>query len=178
MAARNMATPLNAGDSDDLAFTITRTFDAPASVVFQLWTKPHHLKRWWGSIGFVALSFEMDVRPGGAWNCCLRSPDGTELRERGVYREIVEAKKLIFTYAADHPDGNPGHQTLVTVDFAALGSKTKVTLRQAAFESIVARDEYERGWPGCLERFAEYLANNLTEKATDPVSARLQEAGQ
>lgn len=136
------------------------------------------MKRWWGSKSFVALSFEMDVRPGGAWNCCLRSPDGTELRERGVYREIVEAKKLSFTYAADRSDGNPDHQTLVTIDFTALGSKTRVTLRQGTFESVVARDEYERGWPGCLARFAEYLANNLAEQATDPVSARLQEEGQ
>lgn len=123
MAGRNMARPRTAGDSDDRVLTITRMFDAPP-FVFKLWTEAHHVKRWWRSKGFVAFSFEMDVRPGGAWNCCLRSPDGTELRERGVYREIVEAKKLSFTYAADQSHGNPGHQTLVTMHFTALGSKS------------------------------------------------------
>jgi uncharacterized protein YndB with AHSA1/START domain len=158
--------------------TITRTFDAPPSVVFKLWTEPHHVKRWWGLKGFVALSFETDVRPGGAWNCCLRSPDGTELRERGVYREIVEAKKLQFCLCCRSVRWQSWPSDVSDDGFYCLGSKTRVTLRQGTFESVVARDEYEHGWPGCLERFAEYLANNLAEQATEPVSARLQEEGQ
>jgi uncharacterized protein YndB with AHSA1/START domain len=138
---------------------ISRVFDAPRGVVFKAWTDPEHLARWWGPQGFATISCVMDVRPGGAWCRSMRSPDGREHRKRGVYREVVEPERLVFTYATEGVDGEPGHQTLVTVTFADFGGKTKLTLHQAVFESVAARDSHEGGWTSCLEGFASYLAN-------------------
>jgi uncharacterized protein YndB with AHSA1/START domain len=101
----------------------------------------------------------MDVRPGGGWFRCMRTADGTEHRKRGVYREIVAPERLVFTYATEDAAGNPGHETLVTVTFTDVGGKTRLTLRQAHFESVAARDAHRGGWTSCLERFANYLAN-------------------
>lgn len=140
-------------------FVITRVFDAPRSFVFRVWTAPEHLARWWGPKGFTTVSCHMDVRPGGTWFRKMRAPDGTEDRRRGIYHEILEPERLVFTYASEDAEGNFGHETLVTVTFADLGGKTKLTLRQAVFESIAARDAHEGGWTGCLERFTDYLAN-------------------
>jgi uncharacterized protein YndB with AHSA1/START domain len=100
----------------------------------------------------------MDVRPGGAWRRAMRSPEGTVHVKRGIYREIVEPERLVFTYADENADGPTGHETLVTVSFAEVGAKTKLTLRQAAFETVAARDAHQGGWTSCLERFADYLA--------------------
>jgi uncharacterized protein YndB with AHSA1/START domain len=88
----------------------------------------------------------------------MRSPDGTDHWVQGVYREIVEPERLVFTWAWDDAEGNPGHETVVTVRFASHGAKTKLTLHQAVFESVKARDAHQGGWTSCFERLAEYLA--------------------
>jgi uncharacterized protein YndB with AHSA1/START domain len=154
---KNSSTAVAAGQRE---LVITRIFDAPRSLVFKLWTDPAHLARWWGPKGFATVSWRMDVRPGGAWFRCMRAPDGTEDCKRGVYREIVKSERLVFTYASEDADGNLGHETLVTVTFVDLsGGRTRVTLHQAIFEMVTARDAHEGGWTSCLERFAAYLAN-------------------
>jgi uncharacterized protein YndB with AHSA1/START domain len=137
---------------------ITRVFDAPRRLVFKAWTEPEHLVRWWGPRGFMTISGRMDVRPGGAWVRAMRAPDGSEHRKCGVYREIVEPERLVFTYLSEDAGGNPAPETLVTVTFADLDGKTRLTLHQALFESVAARDLHRGGWTGCLERFVEYLA--------------------
>jgi uncharacterized protein YndB with AHSA1/START domain len=138
---------------------VTRVFDAPRRLVFRAWTDPAHAARWWGPAGFTLLSCEMDVRPGGAWRRCMRSPEGTLHGKRGVYREIVEPERLVFTYADEDAGGRIGHETLVTVSFVEEGGKTRLTLHQALFDSEAACNAHEGGWTSCLERFAGYLAN-------------------
>jgi uncharacterized protein YndB with AHSA1/START domain len=142
----------------DRELVVTRVFDAPRRLVYQAWTDPHRAAHWWGPQGFVSFSCEMDVRPGGIWRRAMRSPDGSLHIGHGVYREISPPERLVFTYAWEDGEGRPGHETLVTVTFAEHGSKTELTLRQAVFETVTARDEHRVGWTTCLERFAEYLA--------------------
>jgi uncharacterized protein YndB with AHSA1/START domain len=137
---------------------ITRVLDAPRSLVFKLWTRPEHLARWWGPQGFTTISCEMDVRPGGAWFRCMRSPEGSLYTKRGIYREIVPPERLVFTYVNEDADGRLGPETLVTVTFEEHGAKTRLTLHQSGFESVGERDAHAGGWTSCLERFAEYLA--------------------
>ena len=139
---------------------ITRIFDAPRRLVFKAWTEAEHAAGWWGPLGFTTISCEMDVRPGGTWRRCMRSPEGVDYWRQGVYHEVVDPERLVFSYVSDNPGGLPGHETLVTVTFADLGDKTELTLHQAIFESNAARHAHERGWTSCLERFARYLANS------------------
>jgi uncharacterized protein YndB with AHSA1/START domain len=136
---------------------ITRVFDAPRSLVFQAWTEPDRVARWWGPQGFTTVSCNMDVRPGGTFRVCVRSPEGTEYWKQGVYREVVEPERLVFTFAWEDPEGKPGHETVVTVTFAERGTRTELTLHQGVFETVTARDEHQRGWSSTLQRFAEYL---------------------
>ena len=147
--------------SVDRELVITRTFEAPRHRVFQAWTEPSQVARWWGPQGFTTTYCDMDIRPGGAFRVCMRSPEGAHYWKQGVYREVVEPERLVFTFAWEDAEGEPGHQTLVTVTFTEQGGKTKLTLHQAVFETVEARNEHQRGWASCLERFAEYLATNL-----------------
>lgn len=139
---------------------ITRAFDAPRALVFKTWTKPEHLVRWWGPRGYTTPSCKMDVRPGGAWRTCMRSPEGTLHWLRCVYREVVEPERLAFTWAWEDADGKckPAHETLVTVTFAEQDGKTRLVVHQAVFESDTARDMHHQGWSGSLDRLADYLA--------------------
>jgi uncharacterized protein YndB with AHSA1/START domain len=146
--------------SAERELVVTRIFDAPRRLLFKMWTEPEHLARWWGPRGFTGLSSCMDVRPGGAWTRSMQAPNGSVIRKHGVYREIVAPECLVFTYVTDDPEGNPGPATLVTVTFADVGGKTRLTLHQASFHSVATRDDHRRGWIGALERFAEYLVAN------------------
>ena len=146
-----------AAQSGEPELVITRIFDAPRRLVFKAWTEPDRATRWWGPEGFTTISCEMDVRPGGLWRRCMRAPDGSEHRKRGVYREIVEPEQLVFTYADEDAEGNPGPETLVRVTFADFAGKTRLILHQAFFASVAARDAHQGGWTSCLERFARYL---------------------
>jgi len=136
---------------------ITRTFDAPRALVFRAWTQPEHMVRWLGPRDFTAPSCKMDFRPGGAYRACICAPDGKEYWMRGIYREIVEPERLVFTFSWEE-EGERGRDTIISVTFGEQGGKTRMTFRQAFFETIENRDSHLEGWSECLERLAQYLA--------------------
>ena len=147
-------------DARERELVITRIIDAPRHLVFQAWTEPDRVMRWWGPQGFVTTYSDMDIRPGGAFRVCMRSPEGTEHWKQGIYREVVAPERLVFTFAWEDAEGKPGHQTLVTVTFAERGDRTELMLHQAVFETVETCNDHRRGWTSTLQRFAEYLAQN------------------
>jgi uncharacterized protein YndB with AHSA1/START domain len=143
----------------DRVLVLERIFDAPRRLVFKAWTEPEHLVRWWGPKGFTLPECKLDLRRGGRWRFCMRAPDGTNHWLQGVYREIVENERLVFTYAWEDENGRPKHETVVTATFAdERGGKTRLDLHHAVFESANARNEHEGGWTSTLDRLADLLA--------------------
>lgn len=136
---------------------ITRTLDAPRAQVFKAWTQPEHFVRWLGPKDFTCTSLTMAVQPGGAYRACIRSPDGQEYWMRGVYREVVAPERLVFSFSWEE-DGERGLETLVTVELAEQQGKTRLTFRQAPFQSIAERDSHHGGWSECFDRLAAYLS--------------------
>ncbi|HVC60902.1 MAG TPA: SRPBCC domain-containing protein [Acetobacteraceae bacterium] len=136
---------------------VSRLIDAPRALVYKAWTQSEHAARWWGPQGFTTVSCRMDARPGGAYRLAMRAPDGTMHTKRGVYREIAEPERLVFSYAWEDANGNLGHEMRVTVTFEARGQQTLLTLHQTGFEAIPERDSHQQGWTSCLERFTEYI---------------------
>jgi uncharacterized protein YndB with AHSA1/START domain len=147
-----------AAELTERALVITRVFDAPRSLVFKVWAEPEHLAHWWGPTDFTLPACTINFRPGGAYRFHMRSPEGADHWLRGVYREIVEPERLVFTYAWEDVEGKPGHETLVTVTFAEQSGKTVLTFHQGVFESITSRNEHEEGWSSAFELLAEYQA--------------------
>ncbi len=146
-----------AAEPAERMLVMQRIFDAPRELVFKAWTEPEHLVRWSCPRGFTLTHCEGELRPGGPWRSCMRSPDGKDLWLGGVYREIVAPERLVFTHAWDDPQGNPGPETLVTVTFAERGGKTEMTFRQAVFQSLGERDGHQGGWTECFEKLAQYV---------------------
>ena len=136
---------------------IRRTFDAPRELVFRAWTEPQLLAQWSCPRGFTCSENRGELRVGGAFSACMRSPEGTEHRLRGVYREIVPPERLVFTHCWVDERGTPGPETLVTVILAERGGRTEMMFHQGLFASIAARDGHEQGWASCFERLAELL---------------------
>lgn len=147
----------SAATTSDRELTITRTFNAPRRLVWEAWTKPEHLSHWSGPQGFTTPFSEMDFRLGGTYRTCLRSPVGQDHWVQGVYREIIEPERLVFTHAWEDEDGKPKHETLVTITFTEHDGQTKLTFHQAIFESVESRDSHEEGWSESLDRLDQYL---------------------
>lgn len=153
------AIPHPAAHTSERELTLTRTLDAPRALVFKAWTEPERLVRWWGPSGFTTPHCEMDVRPNGDFRYTIRSPEGEDYRIRGAFREILEPERLVFTWTWVDAEGQPGHETLVTVTFAEQGGKTRLTFHQGVFPSVEQRDSHGEGWNEALDRLAAHLAN-------------------
>ncbi|MGH2376470.1 MAG: SRPBCC family protein, partial [bacterium] len=130
--------------------------------VFKAWTDPKHVAQWWGPRGFTNPVCELDVRPGGAIRIHMRGPDGTLYPMTGVYQEIVEPERLVFTSAALDKESNPLFEVLNTVTFAEQGGKTTLTLQARVVKATAEAAPYfegmEAGWTQSLERLAEQVA--------------------
>ena len=81
----------------DLELELTRVFHAPRELVFDAWTDPARLARWFGPHGGTIPVCEVDARAGGAYRIVLRRPDGTDYSLRGVFREFVRPERLVMT---------------------------------------------------------------------------------
>lgn len=152
MSANNASTgAANAAERD---LVITQVFDAPRRIVFEAWTKPEHLARWWGPKGFTLPVCEMDFRAGGKFHFVMRGPDGKDYPFQGAYLEIVEPERIVFQ-GTIHDD--PGHKVWTTVTLAEQEDKTKLTLNQTySFVSDATRGAPE-GWRQTLDRLKEHL---------------------
>lgn len=137
------------------SLVIERVFDAPAARVFEMWTKPEHLTHWWGPAGFTLPFCEIDFRVGGAYRLCMRSPEGTEYWVQGVYHEIVPPERLVFSGPLE--DRGRRGETVMTVTFANLGGRTKITVHQTFTIETERIRGAERGWNTSLDRLAAYL---------------------
>ena len=142
----------------DKVLLIERIFDAPRHLVFKAWTEPEHLMRWWGPREYTMTHCKADLRPGGSFSYKMRSAEGVERAMQGTFREVVEPERLVWTGAWINDQGEPGHQTTVTITLADLAGKTRLTLHQAVFESTEVRDAHNNGCSSSFDCLAEYLA--------------------
>ncbi len=142
----------------DRVLKITRIFDAPRSLVFKAWTDSEHIARWWGPRGFKSDVIKNDLRPGGAYRIHMLGPDGDHWTQ-GIYREVLPPERLVMVGSWADAQGNPTRpETTLTLLFEDLGGKTRLTLHNAVFESVTARDLHQGGWTSALDCLAEFLA--------------------
>jgi uncharacterized protein YndB with AHSA1/START domain len=144
---------------------LSREFDAPRELVFAAWSTPEHMARWFGPKDFTLPFCQMDFRVGGNYRLCMRSPDGKDYWVHGVYREIVEPERLVFTWERDGPDDPHAGHTLVTITLEARGPrKTRLTLHQATFGTQEIRDGHQGGWTEAFARLDEYVEELRIER--------------
>ena len=139
------------------ALVVTRRFAAPRALVFRMFTEPQHVVRWLGCAPESDVTFRNDLRVGGEFVSEGRMPDGTVNRVWGVYREISQPDRLIFTWSWE-AGGFKGSDTLVTVALTEQDGGTDLTLRHEAFIDGEARDLHGQGWGMCFDKIAVLLA--------------------
>ena len=155
-----MSTPT---PTSDLELVLTRLIDAPRSKLFRAWTDPELLKQWFVPRPWTVARAEVDVRPGGANLIVMRSPEGQEFPNRGVYLEVVPDRRLVFTDAytsAWQPSQRPFMTGIVTFDDEA--GQSRYTARVLHW-SVADREAHEKmgfheGWGQCADQLAELVA--------------------
>ena len=146
---------------DDLI--IRRTFDAPVSLVFSLWSEARHMRQWMGPRGFACCAAEIDFRVGGTYRVMIRSPEHGENWFGGVYREIEKDRRLVFTFAWDNDGPSAGVEMLVTITFEECDGRTVQTFHQTRFLNAEARDRHMGGWNSAFDKQQAY-ANQLAQE--------------
>lgn len=157
MAAKNEPTT----GPQQAELTLSRVFDAPRELVFDVWTDAKHLARWWGPDMFTTPVCRVDARPGGELYIVMRGPDGQDYPMKGIYQEVLRPERLSFTNQAMDGSGVVLLEGTTTVDFAALGGKTRVTvhtvMRAKVPQGAFALAGMEPGWNQTLDRLGAYL---------------------
>jgi uncharacterized protein YndB with AHSA1/START domain len=137
---------------------IERIFEARVEKVWNAWTEPELLKKWWGPKGFTTPECRLDLREGGKYLFCMRSPEGQDIWSTGKYIEIIPSKKIVCTDSFSDKDGNvvPASnygmegdfpdEMYVTVTFEDIGNKTGMILRHAGLPDGTMKDMTVTGW--------------------------------
>ena len=147
----------------DRELTLTRLIDAPPQNVYRAWTDPALLTQWFAPLPWTTPSAELDVRPGGSSLVVMRSPEGNEFPNHGVYLEVVENRRLVFTDAfvtAWEPSAKPFMTVILT--FEDEGGKTRYTARVRHW-TVEDREAHEKmgfhqGWGLCADQLAALVA--------------------
>jgi len=139
---------------------ITRTVDAPRTLVWRAWTEPGQIEAWWGPNGFRTTTYEREVKVGGVWRFTMHGPDGTDFPNRIVYREIVKPARLVYDHDDDQP--SPSIAFEATITFEEDNGRTTITLR-SVFPTVEARNAVIKfgaieGGKQTLARMETYLA--------------------
>jgi len=150
---------------------ITRVFDAPRKLVFDAFTKPEHVARWWGPNGSKLSVCEIDLRAGGAWRFVSRMADGKEYAFYGTYREVAPPDRLVYTQTFEQ---FPDNEAIETLTFVEQHGKTTVTssilYESAAVRDAVIQSGMEQGAAESYDRLADHLENMVAGKVKVCVS--------
>ena len=156
--------------SDDKDIVITREFAAPRQLVWDVWTQPEHIEKWFGPKGFSTRVEKLEFSVGGKSVYVMVGPDGTEYPSSGVFQEIVPIEKIVTT--DEFGDGFEDIEQMKDVDlpqgmvttflFDDLGERTKLTII-TAHPTAEDREKHEAmgvvgGWNSSLDKAEEYFA--------------------
>lgn len=146
-------------------FTITRIYDAPVKMVWDAWTDPEKVAKWWGPRGFTLTTHSKDLKPGGHWNYTMHGPDGTDYPNKTYYHEVEKHSRLVYDHGAND------HQPplfRVTAIFTNLKDKTKIemtmSLPTAEAATEIKKFIKQAGGNATWDRLAEFLGEETSDK--------------
>ena len=123
----------------DRELVITRTFDAPARLLFKAWSTREHIMKWFGPVGWPVTMCEMDFRVGGRWRMAMSGSSGTQNTPfGGTYLEIVPDRRIVFDNAFEEPGAE---KMIMTITFEEKGGKTTLT-HHTLFASAAMKKSY------------------------------------
>jgi uncharacterized protein YndB with AHSA1/START domain len=142
-------------DEPGYVVRIERTFAASAEDVFDAWTSPEVMRRWFHCYpDWETPEAEVDLRVGGKVRVLMRRPDGTEAEARGEYQLIDRPHRLVMLWTFND---DPSNEQLLELTFSESGGSTTVLLVNSGISTDGRRDAQDVGWHGCLDELGRIL---------------------
>lgn len=150
----------------ELEILTTREFDAPIELVFDVLTKPEHVRKWFAPFEDKMTVCSVDLRVGGSYHFVFVTPDGTECSFRGTYLDIERPVRIADTWLFE---GWPDADAVETVDLREEHGVTTLTMK-LAFSDKLGRDHMTKfdGQESSFDKMEDYLRELLDPKATVP----------
>jgi len=161
--------------SPDKELLITHLFDAPVGEVFEAWTDPEKLKRWYAPDGCTIAYKAIEVKQGGQFHYYIHHPQHGGNWIIGTYLEILPPEKLVFTIRFTNENGDltdalatgisaqwPG-EIMTTVTFQSIGEQTKATIHEAVSEAEARKTGAYLGWIMMFNKLNRLLTGQLPE---------------
>ncbi|GHM98788.1 activator of HSP90 ATPase [Cytophagales bacterium WSM2-2] len=139
----------------DRELRISRLLNAPIELVWEIWTDPEHIKNWWGPNGFTNTISKMDVEPGGEWNLVMHGPDGTDYKNKSIFREVIKHKKIVYEHVS-------APRFVTTIEFSSVDGKTNMDWHmlfesREQFIQVVKTFKADEGLKQNVEKLSNYL---------------------
>ncbi len=140
----------------DREITISRKLNAPVDLVWEAWINPEHIANWWGPNGFTNTISKMDLTAGGEWNLVMHGPDGTDYKNKSIFKEVVLHKKIVYEHVS-------APKFISTISFEEQDDQTQLTwhmLFETAeeFIQVVKTFKADEGLKQNVEKLEVYLA--------------------
>ena len=134
---------------------ISRLLNAPQELVWEAWTNPEHITNWWGPHGFTNTINKMDLKPGGEWNLVMHGPDGTDYKNKSIFKEITAPERIVYDHVS-------APKFVATINFIEKGKQTLIEwhmLFETAeqFEQVVKTFKADEGLKQNIEKLNRYL---------------------
>lgn len=145
----------NQSNTTDRELRLTRTLDAPVELVWEVWTQPQHIAQWWGPNGFTNTISKMEIEPGGEWDLVMHGPDGTDYKNKSVFKEIIPLKKIVYEHVSSP-------KFVATIEFEAKGEQTFLSWHMLfdsleQFVQVVKTFKADEGLKQNIEKLNQYL---------------------
>ncbi len=134
---------------------ISRTYEAPVTLLWKVLTTPEYISVWWGPEGFTTTIRKMEVEKGGIWDFTMHGPDGTDFVNVFHYLEVIPLEKIVMEHR-QHP------KFTIIVQLFSEGDHTRVVW-QNVFDSVLTKEETIRAFKADvglvqnMERLSQYL---------------------
>lgn len=142
-------------DTTDRELIITRLLHAPVEVVWEVWTNPEHIINWWGPDGFTNTISKMEVQPGGEWDLVMHGPDGTDYRNKTVFKEVIKHTKLVYEHVS-------APKFTATITFESRGNTTFLHWHmlfetREQFIQVIKTFKADEGLKQNIEKLSSYV---------------------
>lgn len=155
----------DSGAPPPVTLVVRKTIHATRERLFDAWTRPEELKKWWGPQSVTCTDASVELTPGGSYRLANLFPNGDLVWISGEFEVIDRPHRLVYTWRVSPSaidgtviDAGAGPTERVTVTFEPRGANTEVTITHERIPSIPVRTVHEQGWHGCLDKLAEYVS--------------------
>jgi len=143
--------------AEKTSLEIVRFINVPTDRVYDAWTDPAQLRRWFGPENVRTRKITADARVGGNYRWDLTSPEEEEMSAFGEYKELIPGKKIVFTGQWDDDEAWESRTSVVTITLVARRGGTELRLRHEQLPSEESRDRHNEGWNSLLDRLEQFV---------------------